>query len=801
MKASPLLRLSLLLAAVAGVARADFRKSQSADLVIGSPGPAGVLDASDIEVDPSTQKVFVADGSRNRVLRFSSAASLQNGGSAEAVFGAADMVDQSSGTSATKLSGPQGICLDSGGRLWVADTQNNRVLRFDNAINGPSGAAASVVLGQPNFTATTAAAQPNRMNMPHDVAVDANGTLWVADTSNHRVIRFANAAARTTGVNADGVLGQTSLTDGFQGFDEASFYAPKGLTLDESLPGTVRLWVVDWYNNRVLGFTNPASKPNGAPAEKLLGQSQWGAVDQAKSPNGVSRPLKAAADGAGLWVADFNNGRALYFANAWNKPVGANADVVLGQVDFDSLNLNVDAGHLYLPSSIAASAGRLWVGDWARRIVRHDAAATKGNGTDADGILGARAFAAADLVSTWDTVIDPTSGKLFVADASANRVLRYASVASLQAEAVPEAVLGQPDFSTTTGGVSAAKMRGPNALTLDVLGNLWVADGGNNRVLRFASAISAATGAAAAQVLGQANFTASTSGLDANRLSFPSGLVAEWGITGNLQFVVRRLWVADRGNNRVLRFESPLSLGNGGAASGVLGAANFTTAGGGAASASRLRSPGALATDLSGNLWVADVVNNRVLRFNAAAAKANGANADGVLFQPDFTTSTGGTEVNDLVFGANGRLYATRAADSFGNHELVWFDSPLTLPNGATPDGSLGDPARIHSMTGRCAAFDSAGRLWTGKNSVLLRFTPALESRIVAAAFNPQNRFVLTIAGPGGENVSIRSSTDLVNWSTVEYTGTVPGAGDQVFTWTASAPPNGPQKYYRLQPQ
>lgn len=791
--------LSAMLLAV-GIAHADFKTSQSADLVIGGVEPAGVVLPSDIAVDPVTQKVFVADAARHRVLRFSSQASLQNGGLAEAVFGATEMLDQSSGTSASKMQGPQGICVDAGGRLWVADTGNHRVLRFDNARTAPSGIPASVVLGQANFHSAVSAAQANRMNMPQDVEIDSAGRLWVADSMNHRVLRFDNAANRSSGVNADGVLGQLSLTTASPGTSQTEMYAPTGLAVENSGGTTVRLWVVDWYNSRVIGFDNPGTSSGGVPADKLLGQANWSASFGTGGPNRFNRPYKAAVENGSLWVADHNNSRALHFSNAGSKAIGADADLVLGQLDFYSLGGAPDAGFLAYPACIAAFGGRVWIGDSGQRVVRHDAAATKGNGTDADGVIGWKSTAPATLGSASAMAIDSVTGKLFVSDPTHHRVLRYASTASLHAGSQPEAVLGQPNLTTVTSGTSATKMTSPGSLAVDAYGNLWVVDRGNHRVLRFAGASTAASGAAAAQVLGQTTFTAGSSGLAANRFYDPVGIAVEIGINASFQVVVRRLWVSDRNNKRVLRFESPLDLGNGANASGVLGAPNLTTVGTGSLTASGLDFPGALTVEFGGRLWVADVGNRRVLRFDAAASKANNGNADGVLFQSNFTTKdpAAGADVTCLTQGPNGRLYANRFKNN-NLSDLVWFNNAAAKANGASPDGILGDPARIHSLPGRATVLDSAGRLWTGNGSNLMRFTPELESRITGFGFNAQNRFTLTILGVGGETYQIRSSTDLQNWTTIERTDTVPGTGTQILTWTASAPPNGPKKFYRLQ--
>jgi sugar lactone lactonase YvrE len=115
--------------------------------------------------------------------------------------------------------------------------------------------------------------------------------------------------------------------------------------------------------------------------------------------------------------------------------------------------------------------------------------------------------------------------------------------------------------------------------------------------------------------------------------------------------------VADTGNNRVLRFASSSALSNGAAAEGVLGQADFTSGSqnrGGGIAGNTLNAPYGIAVDEAGRLWVADLFNNRVLRFDSAASKANGADADGVLGQADFTHNNynrgGGVAANTLYW-------------------------------------------------------------------------------------------------------------------------------------------------------
>ncbi len=130
----------------------------------------------------------------------------------------------------------------------------------------------------------------------------------------------------------------------------------------------------------------------------------------------------------------------------------------------------------------------------------------------------------------------------------------------------PDAVLGKPDFVTPPQGIATSiNLMGPFATAEDpASGELWVVDEAAHRVLRYASASAFASGEAANLVLGQATLSGSQpnrGGLPAaNTLQFPTAVVVDQA---------GRLYVADLGNNRVLRFRPPFS--NGMAASVVLG--------------------------------------------------------------------------------------------------------------------------------------------------------------------------------------------------------------------------------------
>jgi hypothetical protein len=79
-------------------------------------------------------------------------------------------------------------------------------------------------------------------------------------------------------------------------------------------------------------------------------------------------------------------------------------------------------------------------------------------------------------------------GNLYVADYANNRVLEYAQPLAAGADRSADRVFGQPDFThnaSNNGGVSATSLAAPSGLALDRQSNLYVTDGGNSRVLEF----------------------------------------------------------------------------------------------------------------------------------------------------------------------------------------------------------------------------------------------------------------------------------------------------------------------------
>lgn len=285
-----------------------------------------------IAIDHQNNKLYVSDNKNNRVLRFAYPPD-SNRPAAEAVFGQADFTSNSSGNGANRMNAPQSLAVDDLGNLWVADSENNRILRFEDAANKTNGANADGVLGQADFTATSSNNTASAINKPAGIFVDKNNRLWVADAENHRVLRFDDAANKANGADADGVLGQEDFISDESNTSINRMSLPLGVYLDVN--GS--LWVVELLNNRVLRFDDAANKTNGADADGVLGQINFTNDSPSTTASTFAFPSNVTGDARGnLYVLEVGNSRLMVFENAGSASNGSAATNVLGQVDFNS---------------------------------------------------------------------------------------------------------------------------------------------------------------------------------------------------------------------------------------------------------------------------------------------------------------------------------------------------------------------------------------------------------------------------------------------------------------------------------
>jgi DNA-binding beta-propeller fold protein YncE len=338
------------------------------------------------------------------------------------------------------LCAPLGVAVDPGGRLFVSDSTNNRVLSWPSAANFGNGDSADLVLGQSDFVGNACAdpTTPGSLCYPTDVAIAPNGRLLVADTDTNRVLSWPSAASVRSGQPADRVLGQSKFNemDCADETGQASLCGPLGLAFSQD----GRLVVADTINNRVLVWNKGADLSNGQKADVVLGQAGF-RQDECEDPSAarLCGPREVVVDKAGrLFVTDADNNRILSWPNVAQLANGQAADLVLGQSNFE------------------------------------------------DNLCNQNGVGAASLCGPGGLAIAP-SGRLYAADAGNSRVLSWPSTSGLANGQPADQVIGQPDFSTSDcpPTASASSLCNPNGLAFDADGRLYVADSGNNRLLVF----------------------------------------------------------------------------------------------------------------------------------------------------------------------------------------------------------------------------------------------------------------------------------------------------------------------------
>jgi len=197
----------------------------------------------------------------------------------------------------------------------------------------------------------------------------------------------------------------------------------------------------------------------------------------------------------------------------------------------------------------------------------------------------------------------------------------------------------------------------------------------------------AATGPAATAVLGEAVF-------DTNYFSNASSIAGPAQITIDS---AGHLYMADLSDNRVLGWHSASSFANNDPADLVIGQLDFlhtyANQGGGAATATSLNSPQGVATDSDGNLYVADLLNNRVTEYTSPFAGFTGAPLAGQSANFTITaTNLGLSESQNLnqpaavAVDGNNNLFVSELAGS----RVLEFLDPLATGVSCTPnaDGS-----------------------------------------------------------------------------------------------------------------
>jgi len=345
--------------------------------------------------------VFIADTFNNRIQKFDSHGNFVT---KWGYYGAGN----------GQFYGPFGVAADSQGSIYVVDTWNNRIQKFDS--NG-------------NFITKwgTEGSENGQFTNPFGVATDASGNVYVADTANRRIQKFDSS-------------GNFITKWGSYGTDNGQFHGPEGVAVDSW--GSI--YVVDTWNNRIQKFDSGGNFI-----------TKWGSEG---SGNGqFIIPFGAAVDESGnVYVSDKGNNRIQKFDTNGTFIAKWGSE---GSGD----------GQFMSPDGVAADAsGTVYVADnWNNRMQIFDSngnfIAKWGSASSEDG----------HFHNPVGVTIDPL-GHVYVADSGNDRMQKFTSTGNFVAKwGGPGA--GEGQFSLLRGVAT-----GPS-------GDLFVADSGNDRIQKFDS--------------------------------------------------------------------------------------------------------------------------------------------------------------------------------------------------------------------------------------------------------------------------------------------------------------------------
>jgi sugar lactone lactonase YvrE len=189
--------------------------------------PAGVA------VD-TAGNLYIADYSNSRIRKVTSGGTITT----FAGTGAAGYSGDNGAATSANLNEPNGVALDTGGNLYIADVYNHRIRKVS------TGGIITTVAGNgtQGYSGDGGAAVSAELYLPYSVAVDSSGNIYIADFYNQRIRGITAGVIRTvTGTGTGGFSGDGGLATA------AQVNYPTGVGVDTA----GNLYFADWNNNRI----------------------------------------------------------------------------------------------------------------------------------------------------------------------------------------------------------------------------------------------------------------------------------------------------------------------------------------------------------------------------------------------------------------------------------------------------------------------------------------------------------------------------------------------------------------------
>lgn len=480
--------------------------------------------------------------------------------------------------SSASFSAPQALAVDSAGNLYVADEVNTEVREIS-----PDGVVSTLLNTDALYAAAGVNRDPSTFVTVGGIATDASGNIYVGVDA--AIVKIAPGGVVALFAGLPLVTGSTDGTG-----TAARFGAPRGLATDSS--GNV--YVSDSANDTIRKIT-PA-----AVVTTLAGLAgQPGSTDGSGSTARFHYPVGITVDPVGnLYVCDgVNNTIRMITA------LGAVSTLAGTPGTSGSANGTGSAALFNFPNGITIDAlGNLYVVDALNNTIRTIApGAVVGTLAGTPGVFGSAdgTGPAASFSEPYGVAVNPSVG-LYVSDMENNTIRAVTTAGQVTTFAGVAGSAG-----STNGSRLAALFSGPEGVAADSLGNVYVADTVNLTIRKITRGGSVSTLAGLTGVAGSTDGVGTAARFGRLNCSGNAECYLE-GPTGIATDSQGNVYVADNGNSTI-RMITPA-----GVVSTLAGQAGHPGSNDGVGAQALFNFPNGMATDASGDVYVADSGNNTI---------------------------------------------------------------------------------------------------------------------------------------------------------------------------------------------